>query len=183
MTEALYIGGIGATNTELSRYMLSSDEILEDAIDRLLGRYKVHYQDGTTEYKSYIDKRADSHITGRVYNNYCLGWYRGKLQEILNKNLFLSNFNRVEMYREARCMIQNFLTELFYNSMTFELDIEKYEELKNMYSNYLSQAIRHPLNEGDKKFLKETTSESTQKLQQTSTEQQKKEGGFFGLNL
>lgn len=73
MTEALYIGGIGATNTELSRYMLSSDEILEDAIDRLLGRYKVHYQDGTTEYKSYIDKRADSHITGRVYNNYCLG--------------------------------------------------------------------------------------------------------------
>lgn len=168
MPDTVLTGSIGSTSPELSRYILDSDEILEDAMRHLEGFARQTNNDGSPA--GYV------RMSDRAYNKRCLTWMRSKLQQILNKNMYLSSLNSDEMYSEARFMICGFLNELYFNSKEFDLTVERYEELRHLYSNYLHQAIRRPLNESDKRFLKETTTESTQRLQQTISEQQVKKG-------
>lgn len=168
MAETIVTGSIGSSSPELSRFILDSDDVLESTMRRLQGFARETQPDGTWKY-GFVSKNR--------YNKACLSWMRGKLEEIMDKNMYLSNITTEEMmYREARFIVVGFLDELYYNAKDFDLTIEKFEELRHLYSNRLHQVIRRPLNEGDKRFLKETTQESTQRLQQTISEQQVKKG-------
>lgn len=169
--ETLMVGSIGSTSPQLSQYILDSSEILEDVLLRLQGKVKLMQEDGS--YKV-VD------VAECQYNPRCFAWTKGKLQEVLNKNMYLSQLDEIEMYKEARCISMGFITELYYNSKSFEIGVEQFTELVQLHRNFLSQAIRRPLGESDKRFLKETTSESTQRVQQSLTEQREKKG-LFGL--
>ena len=173
MSEFVPMGSIGASNTELSHYTLNSEELIEMVMRRLRGEYKFRLADGTEVIKK---------IEGATpYNERSLAWMQGKLEEILNKNMALSDLTVDEMYAEARYMSIAFCDELFYHAKDFELTVTKMERLRHTYSNLLSQIIRHALGSGIRRFLKETTQETTQRVNQTVTESQEKKGLFGGL--
>lgn len=167
----VFVGNMGSAQPALSQFMLNSDEILEEHMLRLQGKVRVTNPDGT------IGTRK----VGKEYSEQTIAWMRGKLLEILNKHMFLSNLKREEMLKEARIMMLIFWDELWFRSCEFELELNDRRELLTLYSNTIAYAVRAPLDEGIRKTLTSTSSESTQRVQQTLTESSEKKGGLFNL--
>lgn len=165
--EQIITGPIGATQPELSRYILDNEELIEEAILNLQGYVKITNDKGEEVIKK---------IKDREYNYECISWMKAKLRAVLNKNTFLSQLDERDMYRVAGFMSKGFRIELFMNAKDFALPPNKAIELHNMYNDFLDLAIRRALNESDKRFFKETHSETTQRLDQRVTESQEKKG-------
>lgn len=170
MPEYVHFGSIGSSNSELSQFILRGDDLINEIIQSLSGHINITEADGTEK----LVKVRDG------YSDQVLLWMRKKMFEVLNKNMYLSQLSVADMYSEARYFSQNFATELFFYAKEFDLKTEQFEELKNVYYNFLSVAIRRALFESDKKFLGETHSESTQNVRQHVTETSDKKG-LWGL--
>lgn len=171
MTEAVFVGSIGSTSPELSRFMLDSQEILEEYMLLLEGKVKLSDADGGFSVKS----------VGKPFASEVCGWMREKLLQVLNKHVYLSNLNQGEMYREGRIMSMMFWDELWCRSCEFNLSPSDMRQLLTMYTNSVSAAIRAPLDQGMRKTIRDTTSETTQRVEQRMTESTEKKGGLFGL--
>jgi len=174
MAEPQYIGSIGSTNTDLSKFMLDSSDVIEEMCLRLQGYELTPSPKG--------DKLIATQITferGKVYPRQAVSWMRTELRRIMNKNTFLSNISEEdEMYREANSFSTNFKETLWVKWKDLDITVEQFVELCHIYDDFLSMAIRRPLRAGDKGFLKETTSETTSKIQEMT--QTKKDGGLLG---
>lgn len=168
---------IGASNSELSRYILDNEEIIDEIMERLQGIVAVRDADGT---------RRVIKIKDRAYSDKCLAWFKGKMREILNKNMALSFLDEPSMYREAQYIIVSFHEELWLSWRTYlseneSIAVDQYKELTSMYCNYLSESIRHPLQKGIRDLISHTTTESRQNIVQTVSEQQERKGFLGGL--
>jgi len=170
MADQIQFGSIGASNAELSRYILDGEDLVNELIQALAGYAVVKNEEGEEK----LVKVRDG------YRDNVLLWMRKKMREVLNKNMYLSQLSVSDMYREARYFAINFVTELFYYAKDFDINSEQFEELKNSYYNFLSVSIRRALFESDKKFLGMTTSETTQNVHQNISEQSEKRG-LLGL--
>lgn len=170
-------GGIAAANPTLSRWMLDTQDIIEMAMLELQG-YAVYF----TENGMVKEKIVSDDDPNYRYSKKCLLFVRGKLNEIMGKHAFLSNFkNEDEMYRTAQEMSLNFIVELNVSAKEFEITPEQLIRLVGKHNNYLDYAIRRALNKGEKDFLQKTISETVQNIKQDVRESQEKGGGLFGL--
>lgn len=167
-------GNVGA-NAELSRFVLDSSDIIDEEIKRMQGFVTIFEEDKDG---NIIEKTIRVEIS--QYNAQCVSWFRGKLREILNKNMYLSNLDADDFRQVATEVGLNFTEELWLNWKNFELNDAKYSGLCKKYINYLQQVIRHPLDKGIRAFLTSTTQETTSRVDQRLTESQEKKG-IFGL--
>ena len=166
---------IGAGNTELSRRILESDDILQNLLMRLQGKYIVINDKGQPEYKV---------LEERKFKGQCQAWVIGKVEEIFNKNVALANYSEKEMESEAKAMCDDFVIGAWLYWRKFfdkEIGVEQYYEICAMYRNFVVPGLRMPLNQGIRKLLSETSSEARQSITQSITEEQTKKGKFFGL--
>lgn len=168
---------IGASNAEGMRYILDSSEQLQEAYYRMHGYMKA--LEKAPNGSVVVVWKPDKTIS---YNPACCNWMDAKLSQILNKNQFLSRYNTAEeMNKEGFVMVLAFQKELFFKLKQFEISkVDDYIFLKNFYSDFVSQAIRHALYQSDKDFLGKTTSETTMRSQQDIREQTAK-GGITGI--
>jgi len=171
MAEQVLSGSIGAMNSELSRFVLDDSDMLFHIKKTLQGEELVLGEEGEMKYT----KGA-----GKAYPPKCVHFVVDAVAQALNKNMKLSNYKEKEIQRTAWLMCDDFVINLWLNMKELGVDALDIPILASMHRNYVDQAIRRPLNESDKRFLKETTSETTQRVQQDITEQQNK-GGFLGI--
>jgi len=173
LVDVQFIGGIGSTQPEFSKEILDSSRILDDVMLRLQGLVRVTDKTGEDRLIQIGDRKYDDRV---------IIWVRGKLLEVLNKNMYLSNLSAQDMYREAHAMAMGFWDETWINwGEQHQLTPGEMTELLHLYTNFLSQATRHPLGEGIRRFLKDTTQETTSRVQQTLTESSDKKGLIGGL--
>ena len=166
-------GAIGSSSEGLAREILDNSKILENARMRLQGWAKIRNEKG---------EEVMVQLEDRGYSKECVAWMMGKLEEIMNKNMYLSDLDNEEaMLLEARSIAMGFNEELWLHWKKFSLSVEQYKELCEMHRNYLSQTIRHPLKRGIRDLLTKTTNEQTMRSDQTVRESTEKRGGFFGL--
>lgn len=168
---------IGAGSSELSRFILNSDDLINDIILYMQGFALIAADNGEL-----VLQKLQAQDNFIIYKPMAVTWMRKKLQEVLNKNFYLSQLTEIEMYKEAGIISENFKEEAFINMddlFTEKVETKQYNGLCNTFDNFLSQSIRRALNESDKTFLGKTTSESTQKLQQFNSSDQNK--GLFGF--
>lgn len=158
-----------AGSPELSRFVLESEYLLDDLVKAMSGEIRQVDADGNIVI-SYDSKKA--------FNQECIAWMRSKVQEVLNKNMSLSNYETpAEMYREALSMSVSFKIECWLFTEKFKLKPETYYALCDKYDNYLSPAIRAPLRGGIRNLLTSTHSESTQTIRSSNVEE--RSGGLI----
>ncbi len=168
-------GSIGASNPELSRYILDCQELMDSIMFRLQGNVLLKNPDGSSRIV---------HLEDRKYSNEAIAWMRGKIEENLNKVVFLSTYQTTgEMLREGYFIRQGFRTELWYFWKEFKLSNEQYKELNELHRNFVCVAIRIPLFSGHKNFLRDTTNQSTSIVTQNLNDNQNRGGFLGGLGL
>ena len=167
---------IGAGQADLSKYILNSDEVLQENYYRLHGYIKTIKPGSDGKATIIWEKKEDM-----AYSDECISFMDSKLAQILSKDQKLSNYNtELEMNKEGWVMVESFIWELALQLKEFDItQPEKFKVLVKIYSNILSQAIRHPLYQGDKDFLSKTTSETTTKIQQDQSIREQR-GGIMG---
>lgn len=165
------MGSIGSTQPELSRYILDDTDILFHIKKTLQGHEMTIGEDGKITYKE---------GNGKVYSDKCIHFVLDATFQALNKNMKLSNYKDKEIQRTAWLMCDDFVCNLWMQMK--ELDINELDipVLGSMYRNLVDQAIRRPLDESDKRFLKDTFQETSQRIHQDISENQNK-GGLFGI--
>lgn len=168
MVEAVFVGAPASTQPGLTQYLLNSDEILEEHMLRLQGKVKVTQPDGTT-----LTKKV-----GKEYSEQVQNWMRGKLLEVLNKHMYLSNLDKKEMLKEARIMMLIFWKELWFRSCEFDLELNDLRELLTLYCNTVMPAVHAPLDAGMRKAMTETHSETTSRVMSEMKESSEKKGLF-----
>lgn len=166
---------IGAQNTDLSKFILNSDDTLQENYYRLHGYYKAIVDQG--DGKSVIIWKQNK---SQAFNSQCISFIDAKLSQLINKDQKLTNYlTSAEMNKEAFTMVLSFIDELYLQSRDFECNTpEKFKVLVSLYSNFVSQILRQALYDGHRQFLSKTTNETTQKIQQSITEQTQKNNGF-----
>jgi len=167
-------GSIGSSNPELSRYILDCQELMDSIMFRLQGNVLLKNPDGSSRIV---------HLQDRQYSNEAVAWMRGKMEENLNKVVFLSTYQTpAEMLKEGSFIRRGFRKELWFFWKDFKLSNEQYKELNELHRNFVCAAIRIPLHGGHKKFLMETTNQSTSIVTQNLNDNQNR-GLLGGLGL
>lgn len=167
---------IGASNTELSQYILNAEEVIIEITRELEGYKKITKANGALSYEQIPEAKR-----GAIYPEHCILWVQSKLRQILNKNTYLSNITKEDDLFATQWAIQKmFITELLTHWYDFELDEKKFLYLAELYMNFLDFATRRPFGAGDRGFLSRTTTEVTQRSHQTIAEESEKKG-LFGI--
>lgn len=171
MAEAMFVGSIGSSQAELSKYILDDSDILL-LVKKTMEGYIVTIDD---EGRIAFEK-GDANI--RVYNKGCIAFVIQSLSQALNKNLKLSSYDKTENKPTAQAMCDDFVLNLYVNMKSYGIFGEDITLLTTMYRNYVDQAMRRPLNESDKRFLSTTTQEQTVRQQQDINQSSNR--GLFG---
>lgn len=172
-------GSMGSSSPELSRYILDNEEIIDEIMERLMGRVSIKLPDGSKLELRDRDAKRD-------YKDATFVWIKGKMREVLNKNMSLSKLNAEQSYEMAKWMAVNFCEELWlgwgqYLSDDQTLAVSQYKELTSLYANFLDEIIRHPLEGGIRAMLTTTTAETSANVRQVTTETSEKKGLLGGL--
>lgn len=178
-----YPGSIGASSTELSKVILSSEAIIDTAIHELRGQVRKFTADGEITWEYRLD--ANNLPIQSRYTEVCFIWYESKLREILNKNQFLGDYqDETEMNNEALFIANSFVLELSEHLQEFGVkEPGDYDRLCYSFSNFLAQSVRMARDSGIRSLLQNTHTEQISTVHQTAVEENKGGGGLFGTGL
>lgn len=172
MVEAVYVGGIGSSNTELSRFILDDTDSLI-LIKKLMEGCELIIDDEGR--RSFVKGK------GKEYKPIFVNFVTFSLTQVMSKNMKLSNFKDQEVNEVAWSMADGFVKTMWMNMKEYEINANDIDIFGEMYRNIVHPSLRRPVNESDKRFLKETTSEQTVKQQQDITSKESKGGGILNI--
>lgn len=114
----------------------------------------------------YLDQSGDTPkwvgVNNAVLNDKGIRYIIGEIRSIANKNTFLSNLeerDRERVYDILVSILNTITDNLLYNHRTYDLDYRNFDSIVEKCANILEFAIRRPLLAGERRFLKDTSTE------------------------
>lgn len=160
---------IGASNTELSKFMLEDANHINNIILKLSG------------YNERISTGKDGQIIRKIvydnknaYDQKAIDWMERKLYKLLYKGTYLSQYNREQIEPEMLNMAWNFCEELYLFSDEFNITPTHFIELNNIYDDSISFALRRAVGGAEWNNISRTSSETTSIIKQDVNDARKR---------
>jgi len=150
-------------DSELIRWQ-QEDEETEKACMIFRGKEKINNKWETIKIFKFKDINP---VNGKVRKHYKpltpmmneqgINWFKGRLSPLVSKNIIMSNYDEPRILQTLKNDLINFIIVIGLKQKEFEIKTDDLPTIKRNYQNLFSSALFRSLQNGERKYLTQTS--------------------------